>query len=192
VDSEVQENKLNGLLGGHIFLSYIYKNKSYENNILDIDGVLNVYGQGHDRYGQIFHKHFEDNLKWIIEETGAKLVISSNWRFSGLQVMKDMWKDRQLPGEVIDITIDAYQYVEDGMEEFYDKVERGHEIQQWLDEHQTEVTHYVILDDDNDMLQSQRHNFVRTSNNINHPDCIDIGYGLTKICSEKAIRILNQ
>jgi hypothetical protein len=159
---------------------------------LDIDGVLNVYGQGHDQYGQIFHKHFEDNLKWIIEETGAKLVISSTWRFAGLQVMKDMWKSRQLPGEVIDITIDAYQYVEDGMEEFYDKVERGHEIQQWLDEHQTEVTHYVILDDDNDMLQSQRHNFVRTANNINHPDCIDIGYGLTRICAEREIRILNK
>jgi hypothetical protein len=34
-------------------------------------------------------------------------------------------------------------------------------------------------------------NFVQTSNNINHPDCIDIGYGLTKECTNKAIRILN-
>lgn len=159
---------------------------------LDIDGVLNVYGQGHDQYGQIFHRHFEDNLKWIVEETGAKIVISSTWRFAGLQVMKDMWKYRNLPGEVIDITVDCYQLIRERKFENYDEVERGHEIQQWLDEHQTEVTHYVILDDDNDMLQSQRHNFVRTSNNINHPDCIDIGYGLTKICAEKAIRILNE
>ena len=34
-------------------------------------------------------------------------------------------------------------------------------------------------------------NFVRTSENKEHKDCIDIGYGLTKICSEKAVAILN-
>ena len=83
----------------------------------------------------------------------------------------------------------------DGIEgkfEYYDEAERGHEIQEWLDEHQTEVTNYVIIDDDNYMLNSQRGNFVRTAININHPDCVDIGYGLTKICAEKAIRILNR
>ena len=158
---------------------------------LDIDGVLNVYGQGHDQYGQIFHKHFEDNLKHIIEQTGAKIVISSTWRFAGLEKMKQMWIDRELSGEVIDVTIDCYQLIGEGRFECYDEVERGHEIQEWLDEHQTEVTHYVILDDD-DMLQSQRNNFVRTSNNINHSDCVDVGYGLTKICADKAIKILNK
>lgn len=45
---------------------------------LDIDGVLNVIGQGRDEYGQIFHKHFENNLKRIIDETDAKIVISSS------------------------------------------------------------------------------------------------------------------
>lgn len=159
---------------------------------LDIDGVLNVYGQGHDQYGRIFHKHFEDNLRHIVEQTGAKIVISSTWRFAGLEKMKQMWKDRNLSGEVIDVTIDCYQLIGEGKFEHYDEVERGHEIQEWLDKHQTEVTHYVIIDDDNDMLQSQRGNFVRTANNINHPDCIDIGYGLTRICAEKAIRVLNK
>lgn len=159
---------------------------------LDIDGVLNVYEQGRDQYGQIFHKHFEDNLKWIIEETGAKLVISSTWRFSGIENLRNMWKERNLAGEIIDITIDCYQLIGEGKFEHYDEVERGHEIQEWLDEHQKEVTNYVIIDDDNDMLNSQRSNFVRTANNINHSDCVDIGYGLTKICAKKAIRILNK
>lgn len=104
--------------------------------------------------------------------------------------MKEMWAERSLPGEVIGITIDCKQFVDDGRFEFMDMVERGHEIQDWIDDH-PEITHYVILDDDNDMLQSQRNNFVRTANNINHPDCVDIGYGLTKICAERAIRILN-
>lgn len=44
---------------------------------LDIDGVLNVIPQGFDDFGGIFHKNFEDNLKHIIEETNAKIVISS-------------------------------------------------------------------------------------------------------------------
>ena len=41
------------------------------------------------------------------------------------------------------------------------------------------------------MLDKQQNNFVRTSNNLNHIDCIDIGYGLTYKCSMDAIKILN-
>ena len=157
---------------------------------LDIDGVLNVIPEGYDEYGGIFHSNFVDNLKRIIDETGAKIVISSTWRFGGLERMQDMWKFRNLPGEVIDITIDCYQIVEEGRAEFFDQVERGHEVQEWIDSH-SGIESYVILDDDNDFLTSQRGNFVRTANNINHPDCIDIGYGLTTECANKAIRILN-
>lgn len=97
---------------------------------LDIDGVLNVYPQGRDEFGSLFHKHFEDNLRLVIEKTNAKIVISSTWRYSGLKVMKDMWKQRNLPGEVIDITPDCAQIVDNGIVEFYDLVERGHEIQE--------------------------------------------------------------
>lgn len=39
---------------------------------------------------------------------------------------------------------------------------RGEEIQMWLDEH-PEVTNYVIIDDDNDMLDSQESHLVQTS-----------------------------
>jgi hypothetical protein len=157
---------------------------------LDIDGVLNVMGLGRDQYGSLFHSEFVENLREIIEQTGAKIVISSTWRFAGLEQMKAMWLDRNLPGEVIDITIDCYQLVNEGSAEFYDTVKRGHEIQEWIDSHKG-IESYVILDDDNDFLTSQRGNFVRTANNINHPDSIDLGYGLTKECTKKAIRILN-
>ena len=104
--------------------------------------------------------------------------------------MKDLWKFRNLPGEVIDITIDCHDLIKEGRFKNYDDVERGHEIQDWLDDNNHRIEQYVILDDDNDFLPSQRLDFVRTANNINHPDAIDIGYGLTKICAEKAIRIL--
>jgi hypothetical protein len=154
---------------------------------LDIDGVLNVIPQGHDAFGGIFHSDFVDNLKRIIDETDAKIVISSSWRHSGLQKMLDMWEFRNLPGEVIGVTPDLYRFLDFEGER---TMVRGDEIQAVLNIH-PEITHYVILDDDTDMLKHQLGNFVQTSNNINHPDCIDIGYGLTKECTNKAIRILN-
>ena len=157
---------------------------------LDIDGVLNVYCQDRDEYGCTFHKHFEDNLKLIIEQTNAKIVISSTWRMSGLEIMQEMWKSRGLAGEIIDITPTEVDVVEQGTCEFYDLVCRGHEIQQWIDTHN--ILTYCIIDDDSDMLESQKDNFVKTSGNMSHPDCIDIGYGLTRICAEKAINILNK
>jgi hypothetical protein len=157
---------------------------------LDIDGVLNVIGQGRDEFGQCFHKHFEDNLRWIIEQTGAKIVISSTWRMSGLSEMQRMWKYRNLAGEVIDITPTEVDVVERGTCEFYDQVDRGFEIQQWIDDNNVKC--YCIIDDDNDMLPSQRNNFVRTANNQDHPDCIDIGYGLTRKCAERVVEILNK
>ena len=158
---------------------------------LDLDGVMNVIPQGRDRFGAVFHSHFIDNLKRIIDETGAKIVISSTWRHSGLSVMKDMWETRGLPGEVIDITTDCAQIIYDENDEFlsYESVERGYEIKEWLDKN-PDVESYVILDDNDDMLKEQLRNFVQTSDNISHPDCIDIGYGLTSICTDKAIEIL--
>jgi len=151
---------------------------------LDIDGVMHVISQGHDKFGGIFHKHFEDNLQWIIEETGAKIVISSSWRLNGLEEMQQMWQERNLPGEVIDITPNLTYGV--GLKT---STPRGKEIKKWLDENK--VANYVIIDDDTDFLKEQMKNFVQTSENEDHPDCIDIGYGLTRKCAEKAIQILN-
>ena len=157
---------------------------------LDIDGVLNLIPQGFDEFGGIFHPHFVENLRELIDKTGAKIVITSTWRFSGLKTMQEMWKKRNLPGEVIDITPDEQDLVKLKLFKYYDEVCRGHEIQYWLDKH-PEVTNYCILDDDNDMLDSQLDNFVRTSGNHNHTDYVDDGYGLTKECTQEAIRILN-
>lgn len=158
---------------------------------LDIDGVLNVIPPDYDQFGGIFHDHLVDNLGLIIKETGAQIVISSTWRFDGLERMKQMWHFRNLPGEVIDITPDCHDLVNKGRFEHFEHVDRGHEIDYWL-EGRTDIESYVIIDDDNDFLPHQRDSFVRTANNINHTDCIDIGYGLTKECARKAISILNR
>ena len=41
------------------------------------------------------------------------------------------------------------------------------------------------------MEPNQLENFIKTSENLTHKDCIDYGYGLTTICTDKAIQILN-
>ena|SRR3989304_6353522 len=161
---------------------------------LDIDGVLNVIPQGRDKFGSIFHQNFINNLKWIIDETDAKIVVSSSWRYSGIKFIKEMWKHRNLPGEVIGITPNEVDVVNAGICEFYDLVLRGHEIQLWIDNYSTfynDTFKYCIIDDDDDMLPEQMNNFVKTADNIHHEDCIDIGYGLTKECARKVIEILN-
>ena len=145
---------------------------------LDIDGVLNVIPQGHDEYGSIFHEHFVDNLRKIIDETNAKIVISSSWRMSGLEFMREMWSERNLPGDIVGITPVSYE-----------NLIRGYEIQEWIDKY--DVKKYVIIDDDQDMLPHQLPFFVKTSENSDHEDRVDIGYGLTNICTEKVIKILN-
>ncbi len=156
---------------------------------LDIDGVLNVNESGRDRFGRLFHKQFENNLGYIIEQTGAKIVISSSWRMSGLKIMQEMWKERQIPGEVIGITPFETYVVENETGKFYDSISRGEEIQLWIDKHN--VTNYVIIDDNIDeILESQKNKFVNTSGNMDHKDCVDAGYGLTRECAIQAVEIL--
>lgn len=155
---------------------------------LDIDGVLNVIPEGRDEFGSLFHPHFVVNLKEIIEKTGAKIVMSSTWRMAGLTKVQTMWQIRDLPGEIIDITPCCSQLMRKNNLQHYDNIERGHEIQDWLDQNQ--VDSYCIIDDDKDMLPDQLPFFVRTDHNKKHSDHVE-GYGLTKECSEKVINILN-
>ena len=158
---------------------------------LDIDGVLNLIPQGRDKFGSIFHPEFIENLKYIIDETGAKIVISSSWRSDGIDVFREIWKYRNYSGDIIGIT--PFSYFNEDLESDPDiEICRGHEIKYWLDNTNDNIESYVILDDDDDMLDSQLNNFVKTFDNIDHIDCIDIGYGLTKLCAKKAIHILNK
>lgn len=179
--------------------------------MLDIDGPLCIIPESRDQYGSTFHDHLTTNLAHIIDKTGAKIVISSSWRKSGLVIMQEMWKFRNLPGEVIDVTPSLYVQKGGGIQFWNDKLDRhptervhgysvprGSEIQYWLECESYNckgidgVEAYVILDDDTDMLWSQRNNFVQCSGNLDDEDCVDAGYGLTRKCAEKAVGILNK
>ena len=152
---------------------------------LDIDGVLNTkfwYAQGkRDKYGNVFDPNAVDNLAKIIEETGADIVISSSWKIMGISMLQGMWKDRDLPGKIIDVTpdimCDELLMSEEDINYLYN---RGSEIKGWLLQHKDENIQYVILYDFDDILPEQQLHFIQT-----YPDI-----GITKGNVVQAIMIL--
>ena len=159
---------------------------------LDIDGVLNTkcwYTQMNgntpkDKYGYAFDPNAVANLKKIIDETGADIVISSSWKSFGISELEDMWQDRGLPGKLIGITPNSVSDEMllnadlDHMELFHI---RGMEIKEWLDKHGKNVSHYVIIDDMDNFLLDQKFHFVQTDPEV----------GITEEDANMAIKILN-
>lgn len=152
---------------------------------LDIDGVLNTkfwYGQGkRDKYGSVFDPNAVDNLAKIIEETGADIVISSSWKYMGLSMLRRMWKDRNLPGKVVDVTpdimCDELLMNEEDINYLYN---RGSEIKGWLLQHKDEDIQYVILDDFDNILPEQQSHFIQTDHDV----------GITNVNVKQAIMIM--
>ena len=160
---------------------------------LDIDGVLNTkywYTQVNrntpkDKYGYAFDPNAVANLKRIVEESGADIVISSSWKCMGLSQMEDMWRDRNLPGRIIGITPNS---VSDEMllNADIDSIElfhiRGEEIKEWLMKHAKRVSSYAIIDDMDNMLPEQQSHFVQTNPEV----------GITEGDADTIITILNK
>lgn len=160
---------------------------------LDFDGVLNTgYYQGllkyqgqpwQDEYGAFFDPNAVKQLKRIIDATGAEIVVESSWKYLGLDAMKELWKVRNLPGKIIDITpssvSDDYLLNAD-----LDSMHlcKGMEIAFWISEYGSQDTRYVIIDDECVVLDSQAPYFIKT----------DSHKGLTNDQADKAIYILNR
>ena len=155
---------------------------------LDIDGVLSPRwwdsDKQSDNYGRLFDAKAVANLSKIVEETEAEIVISSSWKNVGLVELQNMWRDRNLPGKIVDITPD---YMSDelllkedssNMDYLY---ERGSEIQGWLLLHGDDVGRYVIIDDMDDILPEQLSHFVQTDPEV----------GITNDDVKKVVHLLN-
>ena len=152
---------------------------------LDIDGVLNtanyqtwrqLWGKEiSDLHGHLFSPPAVRNLQRLLKWTNAKIVLSSSWRMDGLEAIRQMWKERDMPGEIYDVT----PYVN---ARAYPVGTRGVEIQKWLDEKGGECYAFVIIDDIDDFLPEQKQNIIMT----------DFRRGLTLIRALIALRILNK
>lgn len=133
---------------------------------LDIDGVLNtanyqtwrqLWGKDIcDDDGHLFAPSAVRNLERLIRYTGAKIVLSSSWRLDGLDVMRKMWKDRQMPGEIYDVTpyVNAREHP---------KYTRGIEVKTWLRKNGYLGCRYVIIDDIDDFLDEQGARLILTN-----------------------------
>lgn len=163
---------------------------------LDFDGVLTTARYHNmicrssmettDRFGELFDPQAVMNLQTILERSGAKLVITSSWRTEGLDMMRDLWHTRMLPGQIADIT-PFYLY---GVFRHSSKEEpfagfasgsRGLEIAEWLIRNAEPHTPYVILDDEEDILLRQIDRFIK----------IDAEIGITPENAHHAIELLN-
>ena len=147
---------------------------------LDFDGVLNtehyqdlLQYQGkpwQDEYGAFFDPKAVKQLKRIIDATDADIVVESSWKYLGLDAMKELWKVRNLPGTIIDIT-----------SSFLGK-NKGVEIASWLSKYAKQDIRYVIIDDEYVILDSQLPHFILTNPYE----------GITEEQANRAISMLNE
>ncbi len=124
---------------------------------LDIDGVLNCHSYlaglaarvgAYDRNDhEMIDSVAVERLNRIVERAGAKVVVSSSWRWAHtLQVIARMLALRGFRGEAVGATPHQGK-MPSGL---WAGEVRGHEIQAWLDAHPA-VERFTILDDSTDM-----------------------------------------
>ena len=145
---------------------------------LDFDGVINTQNDK-------FDKNAMANLRRLLEKTDAKVVISSTWRLQGMEYIQQLWQEHHMQGEVIGLTPSCnstnFSNV-DGQEEWQGLHGcKGLEIAEWLRLNAKEPYHYVILDDEEDILFNQREHLVK----------VDGSKGLSKTDVRETIKILN-
>lgn len=159
---------------------------------LDVDGVLIAFGSksplGH------FNSDCMSALKKIVEKTGAKIVISSSWRESKIDLALLMHKLDEIgigKDDVVDITPELHSINGEVWDDDEGKFVggdgwtggRGHEIETWLLANLTIVDKFVILDDDPTAKQRkdwQNGLFIKTNWDT----------GLSRIDAKKAIKFL--
>lgn len=163
---------------------------------LDFDGVLNssefaahLYRNNEsaqdDKGLDLFDPQTIDCMNRIVDATGAKIVVTSSWRYLGLAKLQELWKERGLHGEIIGMTslhvVDEL-ILEKGLEwldEEMNNSPRSEEIAHWLKSYNINAN-YVILDD-LPMPKDLQPHAVQVNPKV----------GLTDIQVKQAIEILN-
>mgnify|MGYP001378568217 CR=1 FL=1 len=125
---------------------------------LDIDGVLKTkqgLRRAFARHGRFIPDLLDDqavrNLNRLIQATGAKIVITSTWRYGEtITSLQQILNKKGILGTVIGKSPEL-----GGMSDLpTHNISRGQEIDRWLEEH-TEKINYVIIDDDNNLTPHQ-------------------------------------
>lgn len=146
------------MLKSHTIIAFKL-NRIMNNKVLflDIDGVLNSkiyykYIYKPEDGGSRFDPYCVILVKRLIEEFSLKIVISSTWRNGVVNKLMRELNEHHL----IDfLHADWYTPI-------VRSASRGEEIKLWLDNH-PEVKDYIILDDNENLLDHQISRFVKTS-----------------------------
>jgi hypothetical protein len=160
--------------------------KEYNIIFLDIDGVMNsvqydCWRQNKKlnrlRYGSIDPREYYRMAKFC-EDNNVKLVISSSWRNgnSWEQNNEDFLRDGNCLGEFHLHGLEILAPYIVGVTPYSKSRHRGQEIQYFIDitngkypeyrkimKEDFTILNYCIVDDDNDMLDIQKKNFVQTN-----------------------------
>jgi len=133
-----------------------YRQKNNTILFLDIDGVLNskLYFKNSfnpDENHSRFDAYSVYLLKKLVEEFSLKIVITSHWRSGMVEKLMSELKRNELI---------SYLH-KDSFTPILRSAQRGTEIKEWLDAH-PEINEYIIIDDNENMLEEQKCKFVKT------------------------------
>lgn len=120
---------------------------------LDFDGVLVTERNARknlpreDEFGPLFDEECVQLLRDCqLDLHHVHVVITSTWRYQGLDAMQQMWKQRNMPLPLLDIT--PLHAADEALLNGADSATcRAIEIRAWLDAH-PEVYKFAILDDE--------------------------------------------
>lgn len=145
---------------------------------LDIDGVLNgnLFVPKDYNLGVLIDDTRLELIKHIVDETNAKIVLSSSW--------KEHWG--RVDAELDDIGREINCIFAAKGLSIFDKTPKYHnnrkrEIIDWLQAH-PDVSEFVVIDDNSFAEGDLKNHFVLTSH---------LRYGIDEYDVEKAIEILN-
>lgn len=133
---------------------------------LDYDGVVNIpmwddtgkrcnYGQPF--YGKVNSFQACQWLSEFCQKFDYKIVVTSTWRFGKnykeCLVNGGLREGVEILGRTCEIRTDDYWH------------DRGREVEKYIAEH-PEITHYLIVDDENSFLDYQQQHFIKTRGDV--------------------------
>lgn len=110
--------------------------------LLDFDGVLTsepftrqcIFEHRRENWYGLdwFDPKCVEHLRKIVDATGTKIVVSSSWRDLGMDKLRKVWAENNMPGELIDTTPIWV-------------LTKAEAIKQWLKDHP--CRRFAVLDD---------------------------------------------
>ena len=161
---------------------------------LDIDGVLNsehTLDQTSEHNASIICDQYLENLRYIVEKTDAKLILSSSWRVYFESTIDDPEHSYgvQLVQALAKHNLKLHNTTPFIKGQFSN--ERGLEIKTYIDQHK--IKNYVVIDDEK-FSDFEKHldmsRFIQTK--FGDETTTIEKEGLNKKIAEKAIEILNK